>query len=272
MRETVEATSVVCSVENTRWPVSAAASAMRIVSGIAHFADDDHVRRLAERRAQRGGEVGRIDADLDLLDEAASGARARTRSGSSIVTMCRASRRLISSTSAASVVVLPDPVGPPISTSPRGRRVSASTPGGRPSAASGAAARAARGGRGGAAALAVQIDAKAARRRERSEASAMPLSRYCAAACGGERRAGRPPRFVAVERRLGERRDRPSTRTDGGAPATSSRSLPLRAGRAPRASGRGEPPRRARPNTRGAHGRPSLGPRTSAGRCRRARE
>ena len=47
--------------------------------------------------------------------------------------MWRASRRLISSTSAASVVDLPEPVGPPISTSPRGSATSASTPGGRPS-------------------------------------------------------------------------------------------------------------------------------------------
>ena len=39
-----------------------------------------------------------------------------------MVMMCRASRRLISFTSAASVVVLPDPVGPPMSTRPRARR------------------------------------------------------------------------------------------------------------------------------------------------------
>ena len=43
--------------------------------------------------------------------------------GSSMVTMWRASRWLISLTSAASVVVLPDPVGPPTRTRPRGRRV-----------------------------------------------------------------------------------------------------------------------------------------------------
>ena len=48
-----------------------------------------------------------------------------------MVTMCRASRWLISLTSAASVVVLPEPVGPPTSTRPRGRRVSASMFGGR---------------------------------------------------------------------------------------------------------------------------------------------
>ena len=49
--------------------------------------------------------------------------------------MWRASRRLISSTSAASVVVLPEPVGPPMRTSPRGSCASSSTAGGRPSVA-----------------------------------------------------------------------------------------------------------------------------------------
>ena len=38
--------------------------------GIAHLADDDDVGRLAQRGAQRGREVGRVDADLHLLDQA----------------------------------------------------------------------------------------------------------------------------------------------------------------------------------------------------------
>ena len=38
--------------------------------GIAHLADDDHVGRLAQRRAQRGREIRRVDADLHLLDDA----------------------------------------------------------------------------------------------------------------------------------------------------------------------------------------------------------
>ena len=45
---------------------------MRIVSGIAHLADDDDVGRLTQRRAQRGRKIGRVDADLDLLDDAAA--------------------------------------------------------------------------------------------------------------------------------------------------------------------------------------------------------
>jgi hypothetical protein len=77
--------------------------------------------------------------------------------------MCRASRRLISSTSAASVVVLPEPVGPPIRTSPRGRWVRSSTVGGSPSDASrGTRAGSARSAaRGGPTALAVQVDPEA---------------------------------------------------------------------------------------------------------------
>ncbi len=38
---------------------------------IAHLADDDHVGRLTERRAQGSGEVRRVDADFDLLHQAA---------------------------------------------------------------------------------------------------------------------------------------------------------------------------------------------------------
>jgi hypothetical protein len=37
--------------------------------GVAHLADDEDVRHLAERCAQGGGVVGRVDADLDLLDD-----------------------------------------------------------------------------------------------------------------------------------------------------------------------------------------------------------
>ena len=47
---------------------------------IAHLPDHDHVRRLPQRRAERGREVGRIDADFHLLDHAAADACARTRS------------------------------------------------------------------------------------------------------------------------------------------------------------------------------------------------
>ena len=39
---------------------------------IAHLADEDHVRILPQHVAQRVGERARIDADLALLDDAAS--------------------------------------------------------------------------------------------------------------------------------------------------------------------------------------------------------
>ena len=39
---------------------------------IAHLADDDDVGRLAKGGAQRGREIRRVDADLDLLDQAAA--------------------------------------------------------------------------------------------------------------------------------------------------------------------------------------------------------
>ena len=105
--------------------------------------------------------------------------------GSSMVTMCRASRRLISSTSAASVVVLPDPVGPPTSTSPRGSCASSSTDGGNPSVDS-------RGTRVGssrtAAAARPRSRCRLIRKRPRpvirNDASAMCASRYCRRACG----------------------------------------------------------------------------------------
>ena len=38
---------------------------------VAHLADEDHVRVLAQRRAQALGEADRVDADLALVDDAA---------------------------------------------------------------------------------------------------------------------------------------------------------------------------------------------------------
>ena len=38
---------------------------------VAHLADEDHVRVLAERGAESGGEAGRVGADLALVDDAA---------------------------------------------------------------------------------------------------------------------------------------------------------------------------------------------------------
>ena len=46
--------SSVCSVEKTMWPVSAACSAVPMVSRIAHFADQNDIGVLTQRGAQGG--------------------------------------------------------------------------------------------------------------------------------------------------------------------------------------------------------------------------
>jgi hypothetical protein len=44
--------SFVCSVEKTKWPVSDACTAICAVSCVADFADENHVRVMAQNRAQ----------------------------------------------------------------------------------------------------------------------------------------------------------------------------------------------------------------------------
>ena len=76
--------SFVCSVESTRWPVSAASTAIWAVSRVADLADHDDVRIGAHHRAQAGGErQAGLRVDLHLLDAR----RARYSTGSSIVMM-----------------------------------------------------------------------------------------------------------------------------------------------------------------------------------------
>ena len=70
-----------CSVESTRWPVSAAVMAARGGLQVAHFADQDDVGVLAQDVPQAAGEAGHVAADLALLDEALVGCAGRTRSG-----------------------------------------------------------------------------------------------------------------------------------------------------------------------------------------------
>ena len=78
---------------------------------VAHLADEDHVRVLAERSLQRfaklvaSGPISRW-LTMHLLW------RCTNSIGSSTVRMCSARVRLISSMIAASVVDLPEPVGP----------------------------------------------------------------------------------------------------------------------------------------------------------------
>ena len=84
-RETVDGASLVCSVESTRWPVSAALT--RDLGGleVANLADHDDVRVLPQERAQRGGEVeADVLVHLHLVD-----AGRLNSTGSSAVEMLR---------------------------------------------------------------------------------------------------------------------------------------------------------------------------------------
>ena len=68
-RDTVDGASLVCSVESTRWPVSAALT--RDLGGleVANLADHDDVRVLPQERAQRGREVqADVLVHLHLVD------------------------------------------------------------------------------------------------------------------------------------------------------------------------------------------------------------
>ena len=216
------------TVEKTRCPVSAAASAMRIVSGsrISPTTMTSGAWRMAARSA-----VGKSGAStpISICSTRLERCGCSYSTGSSIVTMCRASRRLISSTSAASVVVLPEPVGPPTRTRPRGRRVSASVPGGRPSVAR----------RGGCVGRARTVAAARPRSRcrlirkrptprTRCDPSAIPALRYWARAWDAS--AGMTASSISSPASGGPESATmlPSMRTAGAAPATSSRSLPAR--------------------------------------------
>ena len=72
MRPIVSAASIVCSVEKTRWPDSAAWSAVVRGLGVAELADQDHVRVLAQHAAQRLAEARGVETDLALVDDAAA--------------------------------------------------------------------------------------------------------------------------------------------------------------------------------------------------------
>ena len=122
---------------------------------------------------------------------------------------------------------MPEPVGPPTSTRPRGRRVSASTDGGRLSDAKrGTVGRQPPDRRRGAAALVVQVDAEAAEvgRAERAvgdAALAIQLAARAAPAPAATASSISSPPSGAS----GSGTTWPSMRSDGGAPGTSSRSL-----------------------------------------------
>src|SRR5579875_2065117 len=131
-RSTVWGASWVWSVASTRCPVSAAVSAVEIVSRsrISPTRITSGSWRSAARSASaKRGASGRSSRWLtrQRLWEC------RTSIGSSIVRMWSSRVRLISSMSAASVVVLPEPVGPVTSTMPRGSLAISRTECGMPS-------------------------------------------------------------------------------------------------------------------------------------------
>ena len=69
MRLIVSVASSVCSVERTRWPVSAADERRLDRLVVAHFADEDDVGVLPQRAAQGDREALRVDVDLALVDD-----------------------------------------------------------------------------------------------------------------------------------------------------------------------------------------------------------
>ncbi len=121
MRSIVLAALVVCRVPNTRWPVSAAVMARRMVSR----------SRISPTRMTSGSSRRAERSALEKLSVCGPTSRWLTRhfldsctnsTGSSTVRMWPYSVSLRWLTIPASVVDLPDPVGPVTNTRPRGRR------------------------------------------------------------------------------------------------------------------------------------------------------
>jgi len=100
----------VCSVESTRWPVSAAASAVRTFASSRISPIRSRPGPGAARGAARLRRCG-VGADLTLLDDRALVA-VDELDRSSIVTMCLKRVWLMCSIIAASVVDLPAPLDP----------------------------------------------------------------------------------------------------------------------------------------------------------------
>ena len=135
MRSTVLGAVCVCSVPKTRWPVSAAVIAVEIVS--RSRISPTRITSGSWRSAARSASAKPFASapisrwlTMQLL------CRCRNSIGSSIVMMWSFRVRLISSIIAASVVDLPEPVGPVTRTRPRGFFVSSMRLAGRPSSSS----------------------------------------------------------------------------------------------------------------------------------------
>jgi hypothetical protein len=98
---------------------------------VAHLADQDDVRVLPHRGAHRvtKSSVSTRTSRWLIIDILS---KCSTSIGSSIVTTCTSLVALMWSIIPASVVVLPEPVGPVTSTSPRGSIASDASTGGSP--------------------------------------------------------------------------------------------------------------------------------------------
>ena len=121
----------VCSVANVRWPVSAMRSADSIVSRsrISPMSTTSGSSRSAARSAFANEWVSAWTSRWFTTHFLCW---CRYSIGSSTVSMCSWRSELILSSMAASVVDLPDPVGPVTSTRPRGLSQIVAITGGRP--------------------------------------------------------------------------------------------------------------------------------------------
>ena len=130
MRLIVSVASTVCSVESTRWPVSAADSAVWTVS--SSRISPTRMTSGSWRRTRRSARLKDAVSmpDLALVDDRRLSSRCRNSIGSSIVTMCLRIVRFMWSIIAASVVDLPEPVVPVSRMIPRSSSASSVMTGG----------------------------------------------------------------------------------------------------------------------------------------------
>jgi hypothetical protein len=134
-RSIVCAASCVWSVAKTRWPVLGRGQRDGDGLEVAHLADQDDVGVLAQHVLERAGErPGVLPTSRWLTMH--FWWRCRNSIGSSTVMMCSRRLRFARSISDASVVDLPEPVGPVTSTKPRVSLGEVATDGGTPSASS----------------------------------------------------------------------------------------------------------------------------------------
>src|SRR3954469_9072749 len=226
MRLIVSAASVVCSVDMTKWPVSAAArpsftvswsriSPTRMTSGSCRIA-----ARIAVTKSSVSTRTSRW-LTIAILS------KWRTSIGSSMVTTWHSLLLLMWSIIPASVVVLPEPVGPVTSTSPRGSMASEARTGGRPRSVSG---------------MAPTLTRRNTRPHEPRERNALtrnrptPDSEYAKSASldlwNSSTRSSRSTSLTicavsaALRSRVCSLRRRPSMRTRGGEPTLQCRSEP----------------------------------------------